>query len=200
MSEPLLRPPREDETRAVAELLLESSPDLYARYASGRERALGLLERALAEPGTSASADVVTVAELDGRPVGALAGFAVSESFGRARSFLRLTYRTLPVWTWPAALRIYRLGSRQVPPPPPRSWYVDSLAVAAEARRRGVARALLVDAERRGRELDLEALALETEVGNTGAQALYEGFGMEAVRSGEPAKGLPGFVSYVKPL
>jgi ribosomal protein S18 acetylase RimI-like enzyme len=202
MDEVAVRPARPGDADAAVRLLFESSVELYERYAGSRERALALLHSAFVREGNSASSEVVTLATLPDRPepVGAMAAFPVGESSRRASRLLRLSLRELPPWTWPTALRIYRLGSRHVPPPPPGCFYVDSLATDPAARRRGVARALLANAERRARELRLGALALETEVGNRGAQALYEGFGFEARARSTPARALPGFVAYVKPV
>jgi tRNA threonylcarbamoyl adenosine modification protein YeaZ/ribosomal-protein-alanine acetyltransferase len=55
--------------------------------------------------------------------------------------------------------------------------HLGNLAVVPEARRRGVARALLEDLLARARELGAESLALEVRVSNTAAQALYRAYG-----------------------
>lgn len=60
--------------------------------------------------------------------------------------------------------------------PGPEAW-VPQLAVAADHRRRGVARELLARTARAARERGLPQLALYTHAG-TGALSLYEGFGM----------------------
>jgi ribosomal protein S18 acetylase RimI-like enzyme len=200
MPDIVVRPARTEEADAAARLLFESSAELYERYAGGRERALSLLRAMFAAEGNGASREVVTLAELDGRPAAAMAAYPVGESLERARRGLRLSLRRIPPWVWPATLRIYRLGSRHVPPPPPGCFYVDALATEAGARRRGAATALLAEAERRAHQLHLDSLALETELENAGAQALYEGFGFEARAHCGPAGPLPGFISYVKRL
>ena len=56
---------------------------MYNRFAGGQERALRLLERSLAEPGNASSADVVWVAEVDGRVAAAMAAFPVDEAVTR---------------------------------------------------------------------------------------------------------------------
>ena len=198
MPEVATRPARPEDAEVAARLLFESSAELYERYAGGREPALALLRAMFAAEGNGASREVVTLAELGGQPIAAMAAYPVDESAERARRGLRLSLRRIRPWVWPATLRIYRLGARHVPPPPPGCFYVDALATAAASRRRGAATALLADAERRARELHLDSLALETELDNSGAQALYEGFGFEARARCGPAGPLPGFVSYVK--
>jgi ribosomal protein S18 acetylase RimI-like enzyme len=192
-----VRPARPCDADIAARLLFESSAELFERYAGGRERALRLLRSLFASEGNQASREVVTLAEVGGAAAGAMAAFPVSESDERARRGLLFSLRRIPPWVWPAALRIHRLGWR-LPPPPPESYYVDAIATAADMRRRGAATALLAAAEDRARALGLHALALETELENTGAQALYERFGFEARARSGAAGPLPGFVAYVK--
>jgi ribosomal protein S18 acetylase RimI-like enzyme len=94
-----------------------------------------------------------------------------------------------------------------MPVPPGDSLYVDALAVAPDARRHGVATALLHDAEATARAQGLSGVSLDTGLDNAAGQALYEACGFE--RRGErrapdersaAAIGGPGFVSYFKPL
>jgi ribosomal protein S18 acetylase RimI-like enzyme len=89
------------------------------------------------------------------------------------------------------------------PRPPADAWYVDALAVAPAWRRRGVAGALLDEAERRAVDLGLGAVALDTGLDNAPARALYEheGFMVEEVRRAPSAAtaravGGRGFVAY----
>ena len=184
----------------VAPLLYESAAGTYDRFAGGRERAIRLLRRAFAAAGTSASAEVVTVCELEGRTAGALAAFPVEETALRATRFLRLALRTIPAWRWPGALWLYWAGARAVPSPPGAALYVDALATSASARRHGVARALLGEAERQARDLALPAVALDTALDNRAARSLYLGAGFDEVAYKAPARGLPGFVALVKEL
>ena len=55
--------------------------------------------------------------------------------------------------------------------------FITNVAVAPDARRRGVARALLAALAAYGREHALYRITLEVRVGNTPARALYEGEG-----------------------
>jgi ribosomal protein S18 acetylase RimI-like enzyme len=171
---------------------------MYDRFSGGRERALRLLERSLAGPSNASSAEVVWVAELDGRVAGAMAAFPVHEAVARSRAFLRLALRSIPPWRWPAALSLYWAGGRAAPAPPPASFYVDALATHPELRRRGVARALLVEAETQARRRGLSAVALDTTLHNDAARALYASAGFDEVSQRSPAGGLPGFVALVK--
>ena len=184
----------------VARLLHHSAADMYNRFAGGPDRALRLLERSLAEPGNASSADVVWVAEVDGRVAGAMAGFPVDEAVARSAAFLRLALRSAPPWRWPKALMLYWAGSRAAPSPPSPSFYVDALATDPALRRRGAASALLAEAERQARRRGLPAVALDTTVGNSEARALYARAEFEQVAYRPAARGLPGFVALVKRL
>ena len=195
-----MRRPTPDEAAAVAPLLHESAAVMYNRFAGGRERALRTLERAYHEPGNSAGADAVWIAELEGRVAAAMAGFPVDEALPRSRAFLRLALRGSPVWRWPGALRLYWLGGRASPSPPPAAFYIDALATDRRLRRRGLARSLLGEAERQARARGLPALALDTTIENKPARSLYVKEGFDEVAYRAATRTLPGFVAMVKPI
>jgi ribosomal protein S18 acetylase RimI-like enzyme len=194
----VVRQPTPEEDDAVAGLLYETSSGMYDLFTGGRDRALRVLRDAYAREGNSASREVVTVAELDGRIVGVMAAFPVPEGDARARTFVRLTLRRIPPWRWTRTLRVFRLGGRLTPPAPPNALYVDALATDAGFRRGGVATALLRAAEHDARKRGLPAVALDTAEQNTAAQALYEGFGMERSGSTQGLREIPGAIAYVK--
>jgi ribosomal protein S18 acetylase RimI-like enzyme len=198
--EALVRRPTPDEAAAVAALLHESAAVMYNRFAGGRERALRTLERAYHEPGNSAGADAVWIAELEGRVAAAMAGFPVDEALPRSRAFLRLALRGSPVWRWPGALRLYWLGGRVSPSPPAAAFYIDALATERSLRRRGLARSLLGEAERQARARGLPALALDTTIENKPARSLYVKEGFDEVAYRAATRTLPGFVAMVKPI
>jgi GNAT superfamily N-acetyltransferase len=184
----------------VARLLHLSAVGMYDSFAGGRERALSLIERAFRAPGNAHSVEAIWLAELDGEVVGAMAAFPVEESLQRARSFLVLTLRVAPPWRWLRTLWLYWVGGRASPSPPAAALYIDALATAPTARRRGVARALLVEAARQARGRGLPAVALDTTLDNAAARALYASAGFGEVGYTPPAHGLPGFVALVRPL
>jgi ribosomal protein S18 acetylase RimI-like enzyme len=200
LPEPTLRPARITDSKLVAPLLYASAAGMYDRFAGTRERALSLLERSVDEPGNSSSAEIVTVAELDERVVGALAAFPVGEAAARSRAFLRLALRSIPPWRWPGAAWLFWAGAHATPTPPDATLYVDALAVDVGSRRQGVARALLADAERAARERGLPAVSLDTALDNKPARSLYLGEGYDEVAYRPPGRGLPGFVALVKPV
>ena len=191
---------RPGDAPAVAPILYESSGGLYDRYAGTRELAERALTRALSREGTSASADVVYVAELGGQVAGAMAAMPYPDWTPRAHAFLRTTLRSIPPWRWPAAMAVYRASGRAAPEPPRSCFYVDSLATAVRFRRRGVARALLEEADRRARELELCYVALDTWVDNRAARSLYASCGFREVAQTAGQGLLPGGVSLIKDL
>jgi ribosomal protein S18 acetylase RimI-like enzyme len=143
---------------------------------------------------------VVWLAELEGRAVGAMAAFPAQEGDERRRRFTRLAMRRRPPWRWPRIARVARNGARRSPTPPAGSFYIDALATAEGYRRRGVAEALLHEAERTARAQGLTALALDTTVANSGARALYERFGFEVSEEVPASPPIPALVGYVKRL
>lgn len=195
-----VRPFAPDDAPAVAPILYESSGGLYDRYAGSRPLAERTIRRALAREGTSASSDVVFVAVLDGQVAGAMAAMPYADWTARAKAFLRVTLRSIPPWRWPGAFAVYRASGRLAPEPPRSCFYVDSLATAERFRRRGVARALLREAEGRARALGLGYVALDTWIDNAAARALYARAGFKEVAH-TPGQGvLPGGVSLLKEL
>jgi ribosomal protein S18 acetylase RimI-like enzyme len=191
----------------IDSLLYLSAKPYYDAYAGSEARARALLAAVYRRPGHAASFDVCAVAELDGALAGVIAWFPVSEGDERARRFVSLTAPRVPPWRWPALLRHLRAAGLVSPHPPPRTLYVDALAVDPGFRRRGVARMLLEQAEEAAAAYALEGVALDTGLHNAPARALYEatGFSEREIRRAPSERvaaaiGGPGFVSYLKRL
>jgi ribosomal protein S18 acetylase RimI-like enzyme len=202
--EPSVRPAR-PEDRAAPGLLYASAAPYYDAYAGGERRALHILERIWERPGHTASYELCHVAELDGQVVGALVAFPSAEGDRLARRFLALSLPRMPVWHWPKVLRHLRASTAVTPVPPPDALYVDALAVDESARRRGVARALLAEADRIAARSGLACVALDTGLENAGARALYAALGFEQASVHRAptdkvarAVGGTGFVSFVR--
>src|SRR5215208_3613632 len=196
---PCVRPVRHEDEEDVLPLLLASGGALYPRYAGSRAAAVRLLSAAFRRPGNSASAEIVWVAELEGRIAGAMAAFPVAEGSRRARGFLAVSLARLPPWRWP---RVWRVFSGLRPTPPARALYVDALATSPNLRRRGVASRLLIHAVALAREHGCTHIALETEAENRAARALYRSAGFEEtdfLPPVEPDLG-EGYVCLVRPL
>lgn len=195
-----IRPARDDEAELAAPLLYLTSPGGFMLFGGGERGGIGLIEAAFRTPGTDNSCEVVTVAELDGRVVGAMAAFPAAEGDERRRRFLRLALRRRPPWRWPRIMRVAREGSTRAPKPPVDSLYIDALATAEDARRRGVAMKLLEEAESLGRSGGFGHLALDTTAANSGARALYERFGFAVGKEVPASPPIPAMVGYVKRL
>jgi ribosomal protein S18 acetylase RimI-like enzyme len=195
-----VRPARADEAAVLAPLLYEVNPALHDRFAGGRERALRLIVEAFEHPGHSGSAEVVRVAEVEGRPAGVLACFPDWEGRSRGRADVKLGLRARPLLRRPLLLAfVYRM-QRAIPPSPREALYVDALATAPEFRRQGVGRALLAAAEEEARRLGLVRICLETEAANRRARRLYESCGFVLMAEGRRVRGIPRFVSYARDL
>jgi ribosomal protein S18 acetylase RimI-like enzyme len=197
---PIVRPAREEDARAVAEAIYLTSPEGFDLFGGRGERALRLIEAAFDKPGSDCSREVVTVAELDGEVAGAMSAFPAEEGDARRRTFLRLALRRRPPWRWWRVVRVARHGASHSPTPPAGSLYIDSLATAERFRRRGVAAALLDEAERVARERGLTAVSLDTRSSNSAARALYEGRGYDVHVQVAASRPIPALVGYVKRL
>jgi ribosomal protein S18 acetylase RimI-like enzyme len=189
------------------DLLYVSAQRYYDAYAGDEATARRMLRRVHAKPGHPASVSLARVAEAEGRVVGVIVGFPAGEGEGLARRFLRLTAWRIPPWRWPRLLRHLSAASGMSPAPAPGSWYVDALAVAPDARRQGVARALLADAEAIARAEGATGVSLDTGLENAPARRLYEASGYierDTRRARDEAAaraiGGAGFVGFFKPL
>jgi ribosomal protein S18 acetylase RimI-like enzyme len=164
---------------AAEDLLYLSSQRYYDAYAGDEAVARKLLRRVHPQPGHPASVSLARVAVAEGRVVGVIVGFPSAEGEDLARRFLRLTAWRIPPRRWRRLVRHLNAAAGMSPTPAPGSWYVDALAVAPGARRQGVARALLADAEAIARAEGANGVSLDTGLENTAARRLYEASGYQ---------------------
>jgi len=189
----------------VPELLYLSAAPYYAAFAGGAGHARALLTRLYPHSGHTASWEVCRVAVVGGEVAGVLAAFPASRSDELARRFVRMTLVRTPPWRLPALLRHLQATAAIAPNPPRNVLYVDALATHPDFRRRGVATALLGEADRMAARAGLPAVALDTGIENRAARALYErsgftGRGLRPAPSERIARavGGSGFVGYVR--
>jgi ribosomal protein S18 acetylase RimI-like enzyme len=186
-------------------LLYLSAQPYYDAYAGSAERARDMIARLFPQRGHAVSFEVCTVAEdpEDNSILGVLAAFPSAEGDRLARRFVSLSAVHIPPYRWPSVVRHLRASGRISPRPPLGCFYIDAVAVARGARRRGIARALLAEAERQARHHGASLMALETGLANEEARALYAATGFELTGERRApdehtarAVGGPGFASY----
>ena len=200
-SDAVVRRARQEDATAAVPLLYLTAADMYRLMTGSEERAVHVIRRAFLGAGTDTSREVCWVAELDGRVVGVMAAFPGAEQARRGRRILRRMLLGSHPRLWPATLRLHRAGSR-LPDPPHRrdAFYVDALSTAPDARRRGVASALLDAAAAEARRRGHDWLHLDTTKSNEGARALYERYGFVLQHELPAAHGIPAQVAYELPL
>ncbi len=189
----------------VAELLFLSAAPYYAAFAGGARHARALLGRLYPRRGHTASWEVCRVALVDGTVAGVLAAFPADDGDELARRFVRMTLVRTPPWRLPPLMRHLHATAALAPHPPSDVLYMDALATHPDFRRRGVATALLDEADRLAARAGLPAVALDTGIENRAARALYErrgftGRGLRPAPSERVARavGGSGFVGYVR--
>ena len=202
--EPVVRAARPDDD-AAAELLYISAAPYYDRYAGGPARARRILAAVYPRDGHTASWEVCRVATLDGEVVGVLAAFPSPAT------------RPSPAASSASRCRGCRRGGSRAssgtcappPPSPPSRRAASSTSTRSPwhptRRRRGVARALLAEADRLAAAEGLHGVALDTGIENRAARALYQrsGFSQRGLRPvpderSARAIGGSGFVGYLK--
>lgn len=187
-----VRPARPDDA-AAAGLVFDAAAPAYTRLAGSAERARRIVALMWSRPGHSASYEHALVAEVDGKVAGVLIGFPVRDRYRLHRALLLASLRHLTPRRWPllvAALPRIVLAS---PRPPRGAYYVGTIAIAWQARHRGVATTL-------GRHVEAEAGArgFRQIVAHTGtrhslARHALESYGLELRRARRN-----GYALYVK--
>jgi len=191
-----VRRAQERDLAAVAPLLYSAATGMYALLAGTEARALRVVESEL----RGGLLGATWVAELDGAVAGAMVAYPYRDDPSHARRLLRAVLRHAPPWRWLRIARLHWKG-QGLAPEHPRDWlYVDALATAPAHRRRGVASALLAQAERSAQSAGLPAIALDTPQSNEPALALYRRAGFRAADTRPTAPPSPAAVILVKEL
>ena len=172
---PVVRPAVPADAPAIAVILSDALRAKY-RPALGARALAGLA--GMVRDDLSSGSGGFLVAELDGETAGAV-HLATAESRPGDGFARRLTERVGLVTATRAMLVLSLL---RPDPLAPDEGHIGELGVAEQARRRGVARALLDAVEQRAREAGKARLTLWVTGENAPAIALYEGPGFAAVR------------------
>jgi GNAT superfamily N-acetyltransferase len=190
----VLRPARAADADAVARLILEPTPSL--RNLLGSVAIAHRVARAsFRSPRTLHSHRQAVVASEDARIVGVVIA-APGVEWRRRRVWTGVVMLRAGLVRARALLRSGVVLDRLTPPVPADSVYVASLAVAAEARGRGVGSALMAAVEAEARRRGAARLALDVHRANVGGRAFYGRLGFVETR---PTR-VTGFVRLEKAL
>lgn len=176
---PALPGPPDEATIAAA--LQQADPEVF--WALLGASAPQCLRRIIAKPGHAWSTDRAQIAELNGAPVGALIGGRVNRQeptapFGLPSTLVRLRFFAARMALKPLHAFLSQLERD--------AWYVNAVAVTANARGRGVGRALLRDAIGRARDSGASSFVLHVNASNTSAIRLYEDEGLSITDTWAP--------------
>ena len=189
-----VRPARPGDT-AAAGLVFDAAASAYTRLAGSAESARRLVALAWERPGHSASFEHALVAELGGAVAGVFIGFPVRDRYRLHRALLRSTLRELSPRRWPLLLAALPQIVLASPRPPRGAYYIGTIAVAADARRRGVAAALDKHAEAAAAARGFRQIVAHTGTRHAVARRALENHGFRLAKARRR-----GYALYVKPL
>jgi GNAT superfamily N-acetyltransferase len=176
-----VRAARPDDT-AASGLVFDAARPAYRGAAGSDERARATLEHLWSIPGHSASFEHALVAELDGKLVGVLIAFPARERYRLHFALLRRSLRHVPLRRWPLlALALPRL-SAATPHPPRDSYYVATIAVAQQGRRRGIGSTLARHAELAAAARGFPLIVAHTGSRHRPARRALERYGAQATK------------------
>jgi len=188
----VIRPARPDDG-AAAGLVFDAARPAYRSAAGSDERARAILEHLWPLTGHSASFEHALVAELDRRVVGVVIAFPARDRYRLHLALLRRSLRFGTARRLPLLVLALPQLIAATPHPPRRAYYVATIAIAPQARRRGIGSALA-----RGAELEATRRGFPLIVAHTGSRHLparqaLERYGAHAVKDRSW-----GYVLYVK--
>jgi ribosomal protein S18 acetylase RimI-like enzyme len=193
-----VRPSEEGDAEAIAAIVADALRDKYrpALGAAAQRGIAALVRRDIRSvPGSRH-----WVGELEGRVAGAVHLVLDHEPDADFAAALA------PAVGWPLAVRATLvLGLLAHGRMAPEEAYIDELAVAPWARRRGVARALLATCEEESRRCGRTRMTLWVTIDNAAARPLYEGAGFREARrrrwlAGRLLFRAPGAILMERPL
>lgn len=186
------RSPTSEEAPALAEMIYLCGPNLLSQaFGPGYEDTVRCLSMLAAAPMTMFSHQFARVAVLDGGPdASRSAGLAIGLAYSDyAESERRLAQMVLKHKGWWRTLRMLPLAtelSRCSEPLPAGSYYISALCVREGLRGQGIGTALLDLSVEIARSAGCETMVLDVEVGNNGAQKLYERMGYQVTSECRP--------------
>jgi hypothetical protein len=179
----------------AAGLVFEAARHAYSAAAGSEERGRSIVELLWPLPGHSASYEHALVAELDGRLAGVLIGFPARDRYRLHLSLLRRGLRHVSPRRWPLlALALPQLIAA-TPRPPRDAYYVGTIAIALNARRRDVASTLGYCAELAAARQGFPLVVAHTGSRHLPARRALERYGLRATKDRSW-----GYVLYEKPV
>ena len=173
VSSPIVRPAREEDVDALAEVITSALADKF-RPAYGARAATAVA--ALAREEIARGSGRYLVAEEGGTVIGAVRLVLSRPQEDRVGVLVRAI-------GWPRAMRAaITLGLLAHSGLADEEAYLEELGVASTARRRGIGRALVLACERASRAAGKRVLTLWVMAGNAPARALYDQEGFVEVR------------------
>ena len=166
-----IRPAEERDTSSVARLILLAIGDIGCQLTGETDERdiLRKLETFIDAEGNRFSRSCILVKEEDGRPVGMILCYLGSEAERLYEPVLRHLRRK----SGNATVTIDKEADED-------EYYIDALAVDPSSQGRGYAKQLIAAAESRARELGCDKIALNVDLTNEDARALYAKLGFLA--------------------
>ncbi len=198
-----LRPAAPGDAAVAAALIHAAGPALYSwLFGPTRADAEALFGALFVLGGSVFSHENGVVAVQDGRVVG-LALAVSATAYHRGWALPRMLLRRGPRFLLRLVPAAFALNGSTLPPPP-GAFYLGILAVAPDARSRGVGGRLLGEVERLARGAGCDSVCLHAEIGNAGARRFYARHGYvvthERPTPRAARRGVAGFVGMRKAL
>jgi GNAT superfamily N-acetyltransferase len=188
-----VRPARREDP--VAGLVYDAAPHAYNAIAGSEREARRALEQLWRTQGHSASFEHALVAEIDGKVVGVLIGFAARERYRLHLALLHKGLRYASMRRWPLLFASLLHLIAATPRPPRRAYYVGTVAIARHARRRDVASTLGYHAELVAQRGGFRVIVAHTGSRHRPARSALERYGLRPVKDRRW-----GYVLYAKPV
>jgi ribosomal protein S18 acetylase RimI-like enzyme len=201
-----LRPATPEDAEPAAALIYETALTLgdYIFGQTGRDGSIRVLARLFPERDHLFSYQTTTLAQSAGEVVGLIQALPADDLWKAGIGFMRACWKCFGLrHTIRGVARAYPLAFE--PDAKAGEFYVDTLAVHPAHRNRGIGRALLHDAERRGRERGFPVCSLSVMLHNTDALRFYKRAGYREdlryeTKLRAPGVQYGGFYRMIKPL
>jgi len=200
-----LRPARPRDARIAAELIYSTGPASFNLVFGSHDKAVSIIHRMFAKPGTIMSFTHTTVAEFQGRTVGVL--ILLDRKIERqtqvqtGAELLKIVGPLFLLFRLPIYLRQGRLTEAI----PPETLFIADVAVSPSLRGRGIGRLLMERACRVAGREGYPALSLDVTRDNLSAIGFYHRLGyVRTLERTDPwlahHYGLSGFLRMTKPV